>query len=468
MNNYTITSIAALLLAGAACSSDSDGNPPYDAGGSTVIPGDGSIGVGPDTGTTAGGGVPGGSSFDGGASTGGGVSDGGSVGAGMDGGSTGGGAADSGSDGGMDAGSATDGGDAAPGSDAGSDASATDASATDAGDSAVGNDGGGFEGCVQRLKSKCSYVEKETACASQMTAKIPLSDGGVIGDLELKGGPYGAYVEWNEGARFATADNFLELTCDLVASSFGEPASVTQDVLDLRGQDLKLYTVFRPACMRDGETYPVITWGNGTCGQTGGYGSLLANLASHGFVVVAANSRWTNGDEKVMLRALDFAKAANEDPSHVLYKRLNLDKVGAMGHSQGSGATVAASTDPRIDALILWNGGTAGSNVKPFLSVSGDRDIGDPTVAAVRDGANAATQPGAWLFYHQVPVTGGNFTGHLTLMMQPERVTEATVAWWKYMLKGDQEAKKAFIGSDCGLCNKKDQFEFGLNGKPLP
>lgn len=435
LKNYALASIAALTLAGVACTEDPD--PAYDASGGNIL-GDGSVGA-PDTGATGGG------------TTGGGTDAGGSVG---------------GSDSGMDSGSpmdaATDA--TAPVADAGD---AGDAGTSDAGDAAVVGDGG-FEACIQKLKPKCTYEEKETSCSSLMTAKIPLMDGGSVGDLEIKGGPYGAYVEWNEGMKFVLADNWFEATCDVVASSFGEPASVTQDVLNLRGQDLKLYTIFRPACMHDGEKFPVITWGNGTCGQTGGYASMLANVASHGFVVVAANSRWTNSDEKPMLKALDLAKAVNEDPTHVLYQRLDLDKVGAMGHSQGSGATAAAASDPRIDSLILWNGGTAGSNLKPFLAVSGDRDIGDPTVAGLRDGVAAATQPGAWLFYHQVPVTGGNFTGHLTLMMQPERVIEPAVAWWKYMLKGDQEAKKTFIGTDCGLCTKKDQYEFGLNSKPLP
>jgi hypothetical protein len=51
-------------------------------------------------------------------------------------------------------------------------------------------------------------------------------------------------------------------------------------------------------------------------------------------------------------------------------------------------------------------------------------------------------------------------------MEQPERVTEPTVAWWKYMLNGDAEAKQMFVGDDCGLCNKKDDFEFGQRNLP--
>jgi hypothetical protein len=31
------------------------------------------------------------------------------------------------------------------------------------------------------------------------------------------------------------------------------------------------------------------------------------------------------------------------------------------------------------------------------------------------------------------------------------------------MLNGDEEAKKAFLGADCGLCGKPDDFVFGAN-----
>jgi predicted dienelactone hydrolase len=261
---------------------------------------------------------------------------------------------------------------------------------------------------------------------------------------------------------FANPVNASESSCDLLAATFGEPAEVTADVLNLRGAELSLYTIFRPACMHDGETFPVITWGNGTCGQSGGYAGLLATLASHGFVVIAANSRFTDAGNMEMLRALELAKSLNAQEGSVLYQRLNLEKIGAMGHSQGSSATANASSDPRIKSVILWNGGLS-VTTKPFLAVSGDRDIGGYTPMQMDAAVQGSSLPAAFLYYKQVLETGGNVTGHLTLMEQPERVWEPTVAWWKYQLNGDEEAKKMFVGADCGLCNKPDELAFGAN-----
>jgi pimeloyl-ACP methyl ester carboxylesterase len=337
----------------------------------------------------------------------------------------------------------------------------------------TGGTGTEFQACLASVQKKCTVAEQdtaeklETACASVTLIPIPLADGTTYGPITIDGGPYAAKIEWNEGAgtEFVNPVNVAEPVCPtLGVQSFNEPASVNAELLNLRGIDYSLYTIFRPACMKAGEKYPVITWANGTCGFTHGYGALLGHVASHGFVVIASNSTWTATapTDTVQLRALDYAEALNNDPASIYYQKLDLGKVGAMGHSQGSMATATASSDPRIKALILWNGGT--SNNKPFLYVSGDRDVSAATTpASMAERTVSATQPGAWVYYHQILETGGTATGHLVLMEQPERVIDMTVAWWKYMLHGDQDAKKTFMGDSCTLCNRTAELEYGHN-----
>jgi len=342
------------------------------------------------------------------------------------------------------------------------------------GNSKIGNisDAGSFDACVASLSS-CSIAEMdaeskmEMACSSLTMIPIPLDDGGDYGPVTLPAGPYGGQMEWNQGAGTAYVNpvNALEPIClPTGVETFDEPAAVNAQILNLRGLDHSLYTVFRPACMKDGETYPVITWANGTCGETQGYAPLLTGLASYGFVIFASNSTWTatSPTNTVQLRALDYAKYVNEDPTSIFYQKLNLDEIGAMGHSQGAQATENAASDPRIKAVMFFSGGT--SNYQPFVYISADRDVTATSPASLADAAAAATQPGAWIFYHQVLETGGNATGHLVLMEQPDRVVGMTVAWWQYQLKGDPTAKSMFVGPDCVLCETDGgEYEYGHN-----
>jgi hypothetical protein len=323
---------------------------------------------------------------------------------------------------------------------------------------AAGAAGSAQSECQKTLKSKCEIYDT-SACGSFLTMAVYKSDAVQVKAEEYQLGPYGAIMETNLGREFAVPEYSGEASCAVAAASFGEPADVTADLLDLRGSDLTLYTVYRPACMKEGEKYPVITWANGTCGSTEGYGGLLRYVASYGYIVVATNSRYT-GVGTPMLTALDFAKSINEDSKSVYYHRLDMDKIGGMGHSQGGGATVTAASDPRIKAVIIWNAAT--SAVKPFLAVSGDNDLFGFTPASMASAANGAAQPGSWLYFHKVPMTG-SVSGHLTLMIQSGRVVQAATAWWDYILKGKAEAGKMFLGTDCGLCKSPEDYEYGHN-----
>ena len=297
----------------------------------------------------------------------------------------------------------------------------------------------------------CSGGER-TPCGSFMTT---------MGKL-IQFGPYGATMDANVGKGFevpvAAGDADGGAICAGFAGGFGEDPAATARLLDTKDLDFALYTIYRPANMKEGEKYPVITWGNGTCAMPEGYGALLRYTASYGFIVVAANSRWV-GQNSPMTKALDFIEAANKDPMSPIFGRADLEKIGAMGHSQGGGATITASRDARIKNVIIWNGGTGGS--KPYLAVSGDRDIAG-TVSAMKNAVQGATKA-AYLWYHMIPGTGAA-SGHLTLMTQPERVVEPTVAWFKMMFDGDAASKEYFVGASCKLCGRDAEFEFGQKG----
>jgi hypothetical protein len=354
----------------------------------------------------------------------------------------------SGASGGASSGSIRDnGGSGTSGSSAGM--SSTGSSSPDG---SAGGDSGGVGGNCQSGDT--------TPCSSFTTAT----------GMTIQLGPYGAQMDGNVGKGFTNAVQSGDMagnesTCQAFVNLFGEDPKLGAKLLQTSQNgltlDFSLYTVYRPSVWPEGKV-PVITWGNGTCAQPEGYGALLRYVASYGYFVVAANSRWVgSGTPAPMLHALDYAAAANMDSTSPYYQKLDMTKVGAMGHSQGGSATASAATDSRVVDVIIFNAVDSGVT-KPYLSTSGDMDITGFTAQSMGTAINGATLPAAWLYFHN-PAGMGSLRGHLVLMLSPERVTGPTVAWWQMMFRNDAASRAMFVGSSCGLCNHASDFEYGAN-----
>lgn len=112
------------------------------------------------------------------------------------------------------------------------------------------------------------------------------------------------------------------------------------------------YTIYSPQQLgANGETHPVITWGNGTGATPSMYSGLLRHLASYGFVVVCSNSTNT-GTGKAMIAGIDLMNSENNSSSSAFYQKLNMNAVGACGHSQGGGGTINTAKDSRVKCSV--------------------------------------------------------------------------------------------------------------------
>jgi len=292
-------------------------------------------------------------------------------------------------------------------------------------------------------------------------------------------GPYGAQMDVNVGKGFenalTAADKPDSGTCAPFVKLFDQSPTLSNQLLvtTMNGitVDFTLYSAYRPAVWPSGPV-PVITWGNGTCAQPEGYGALLRYVASFGYFVIAANMREVSSDSPApMINALNYAEAANKDSTSPYYGKLDMTRVGAMGHSQGGAATAsAANSDSRIQYVVDFN--AADSNInKPYLAFSGDHDITLWTAAQMATAINGSSQPAAYLYYHNPLNTnpdGGaaseNLVGHLVLMLQPERVEGPATNWFEMWFRNDGGttspgaiAKAQFVATDdggCGLCTQ--------------
>jgi hypothetical protein len=164
----------------------------------------------------------------------------------------------------------------------------------------------------------------------------------------------------------------------------------------------------------EGLKHPIITWGNGTGAPTMWYSGLLDHWASHGFVVIAPNSGQTGSGEE-MLAGVEWLIAESENEDSPFFDTLDTESVGATGHSQGGGGSIAAGHSPLVTCIAPINS-----------------DV--PTVFGVLAGAEHNSAAGS----------------------ADEAVRGYVTAWFRAHLMADDSAANLFYGDGCGICTDPD------------
>jgi dienelactone hydrolase len=212
------------------------------------------------------------------------------------------------------------------------------------------------------------------------------------------------------------------------------------------------FTLFRPADLAQGGLcHPIVTWGNGTGATPSMYGVLLTRLASHGFVVIASNS--TNvgqGNPAPMVAGVTWVLQQNDDPTSVMYHRIDTTHVGATGHSQGGFATTTAGADSHITTIAPLCGASAQRNLHgPAILLCGGNDTNVPcdgTIKTAFDGIN--NQPIMLADY--LSADHASWITFRGTTLSPMEI--AVVAWMRVHLMGDSALRPRFYGADCALC----------------
>ncbi len=199
-----------------------------------------------------------------------------------------------------------------------------------------------------------------------------------------------------------------------------------------------------------GRKHPILTWGNGSYVTSEVYLGLLQHLATHGFYVIATNST-SSGRGTEMLDGVTWLIQENQKAGSPLFGKLDPDAVGALGHSEGGGGSVAAGNDGRVKCTVPiepWMAVTpvSSSGLKgPAFIIAGSADT---RISAA--GVKAKVYDPAW-----VPAVFGILQGadHFTPGGDagPDIRFYAT-AWLRLHLMGDESARGLFYGMECGLC----------------
>ncbi|OPA78683.1 alpha/beta hydrolase [Paenibacillus selenitireducens] len=214
-----------------------------------------------------------------------------------------------------------------------------------------------------------------------------------------------------------------------------------------------LFRIYYPAFQGD-ESYPIISWGNGTDATPDRYDELLTHLASWGFIVIDSYSK-TTGTGKEIVEAIDYLRNENQLANSLFYQKIQMEHIGVAGHSQGSTGVINAHTNYKSGSLIKTVVSIALPDLKhcdpedvydtsritvPFLIMGGTRDFLISPVSTNQlalHSTNASTPVMMGMAkgaaHTAIEGNGGNHRGYLT-------------AWMRYWLLDDQEAMKAFQG----------------------
>jgi dienelactone hydrolase len=256
-----------------------------------------------------------------------------------------------------------------------------------------------------------------------------------------------------------------------------EPAMVYSE------KTLPTHTIYRPADLKG--RYPVVLWGNGSCVNSSfGYRSFLAEVASHGFIVLAIGpyrdtapprqARPENPAEwppfetthKQMLEALDWVTAENGRQGSAFNGKVEVSKVAAMGHSCGGLQTIKVSTDQRITTAVVLNSGMITDADQYMIRHELKRSVLDQMHAPIAyfiggetDIAYANSEVD-WkdLQQRRIPALNAQMdVGHGATYSQPNGGPFVTgpLAWLQWQLKADAKARTMFVGEACGFCSGK-------------
>jgi dienelactone hydrolase len=257
-----------------------------------------------------------------------------------------------------------------------------------------------------------------------------------------------------------------------------EPAIVYSD------QSLPTHTIYRPQDLRG--RYPVVLWGNGSCVDSNfGYREFLAEIASHGFIVIAIGpyrdspapreSRPADPGEwppfethySQMFDALDWITAENGRQASAFYDKVAADRVAVMGHSCGGLQTIKASVDPRITTALVLNSGMMPDGDQYMVRHELKRSILDEMHAPIAyfiggesdiAYANAEVDWGELRELDIVAVNANMDVGHGATYNQRNGGPFASgpLAWLQWQLRDEPAARAMFVGESCGFCAGSD------------
>ena len=214
--------------------------------------------------------------------------------------------------------------------------------------------------------------------------------------------------------------------------SLAPNTDVVGTVKDLKGISGDII-VYPKALETTDAKYPVIAWANGTGCITSLYYQLFEKFAEAGYIVIA-DTNVMAGDGKSLIQSIDYIVGKNADPNSIFYNKVDVDNIGASGHSQGGkGSVCAASKDSRIKCILSIAGASTANEAKdvtcPAFYMTGSADLIVLSSMWVKPSYKASSGPAVYACLKNAP--------HTTCMFVPGEIAEYGIQWFDAYLKND-------------------------------
>lgn len=270
--------------------------------------------------------------------------------------------------------------------------------------------------------------------------------GGATGGAPGTGGKTG--TAGTGGAAGGTGSGSLACASTLPAvtdySAAGPFATTSESKTGPDGQCV----IYRPKTLgENGFLHAPIVFGPGIGMQATQLSGLLTSFASHGYVVIGTGV--LNGgpndpaNKAAMQNALTWILQQN-DKAGTYQGKIATKCAVSMGYSVGGTSAVEIGSDPAVATVVSIHGHKATAALHgTMLQTSGTKDsVGLPMQQYTFDNSKVQTFMGTVSDADHGYIQSNN--GGV------ERI--AIIAWMRYWLNGDTDAKKYFYGDSCVMC----------------
>lgn len=238
---------------------------------------------------------------------------------------------------------------------------------------------------------------------------------------------------------------------------------------DVNNKQWKKFEIWYPAELETTDnTYPLVVMVNGTGVVASKYKPIFDHLASWGFIVVG-NEDESAGNGASASASLDYMLTLNSDSNSKFYGKIDVDKIGIGGHSQGGLGTINAVTaqDNGNYYKVMYAASA------PTLQISVDLLKAPFDISGVHipcfmvagtkktdagDGKNSGICPLVELQEKYSNISDGVSkiiarrvdTDHGDMLPYADGYM---TAWFMYHLRGDEEAGTVFFGDNAEILN---------------